>query len=109
MNITHMLNRWSGNERAQQSHRPTELILISFLLFSFSLAACQRPAPQAVQTNSNANSNQSGGAVYQTYGVHNSPDISPCASPDCVYKRGPDEPADPIYPEYWVSKWNMYR
>ena len=50
-----------------------------------------------------------GDAVYQTYGVHNEPSASPCSSADCVYKRGPGEPADPIYPEYWISDWNMYR
>jgi hypothetical protein len=47
--------------------------------------------------------------VYQTYGVHNDPSVSPCASPDCRYVRGPGEPADPIYPEYWTSPWTMYR
>jgi hypothetical protein len=47
--------------------------------------------------------------VYQTYGVHNKPSISPCATPDCRYVRGPGEPADPIYPEYWQSPWTMYR
>ena len=47
-------------------------------------------------------------AIYQTYGVHNSPDTSPCTNKDCVYQRKPGEPADPIYPKYWVSDWNMY-
>jgi hypothetical protein len=49
------------------------------------------------------------GAVYQTYGVHNPPKVSPCAYPDCRYTRGPGEPKDPIYPEYWTSGWTMYR
>ena len=114
MNITHRLRGWFGNETAVESRRAKiKLILFSFLLFSlFGLGACQRAAPETAQSNSNptpSNSNTNAGAVYQTYGVHNSPDISPCASPDCVYKRGPGEPADPIYPEYWVSNWNMYR
>ena len=26
--------------------------------------------------------------VYPTYGVHNPPHYSPCASPDCLYARG---------------------
>ncbi|MFT6372819.1 MAG: hypothetical protein ACJAZT_001573 [Gammaproteobacteria bacterium] len=47
-------------------------------------------------------------ATYETYGVHNSPDVSPCASKNCVYKRGEGEPSDPIYPEYWISDWAMY-
>ncbi|MGZ5444764.1 MAG: hypothetical protein ACXW31_10655 [Thermoanaerobaculia bacterium] len=47
--------------------------------------------------------------VYQTYGVHNPPEVSPCAFPNCRYARGPGEPADPIYPEYWQSSWTMYR
>lgn len=46
--------------------------------------------------------------VYQTYGVHNSSELSPCASRNCVYERTNDEPENPIYPEYWVSDWNMY-
>lgn len=47
--------------------------------------------------------------VYQTYGVHNPPDVSPCAHRDCRYTRGPGEPADPMYPAYWQSQWTMYR
>jgi hypothetical protein len=47
--------------------------------------------------------------VYSTYGVHNPPADSPCASPTCVYTRGPNEPTDPLYPEYWSSSWTMYR
>jgi hypothetical protein len=47
--------------------------------------------------------------VYPTYGVHNPPQYSPCACPDCLYQRGPGEPSDPIYPLYWSAKWTMYR
>ncbi len=47
--------------------------------------------------------------IYPTYGVHNPPKYSPCASADCLYARGPGEPSDPIYPEYWTAKWSMYR
>jgi hypothetical protein len=47
--------------------------------------------------------------VYQTYGVHNPPSVSPCTYPECVYKRGPDQPTDPRYPDYWSSHWTMYR
>jgi|HubBroStandDraft_4_1064222.scaffolds.fasta_scaffold38273_2 hypothetical protein len=47
--------------------------------------------------------------VYPTYGVHNPPSDSPCTNPDCVYVRGPSEPTDPRYPDYWSSNWTMYR
>ena len=47
--------------------------------------------------------------IYPTYGVHNPPHYSPCASPDCLYDRGPAEPSDPILPLYWIAKWKMYR
>ncbi len=47
--------------------------------------------------------------VYQTYGTHNPSSVSPCAVNNCVYKRGPGEPADPIWPDYWQSDWTMYR
>jgi hypothetical protein len=47
--------------------------------------------------------------VYPTYGVHNPPEYSPCAAPDCLYSRGPGEPSDPILPLYWTTKWTMYR
>ena len=47
--------------------------------------------------------------VYPTYGVHNPPKYSPCACSDCLYQRGPGEPSDPLYPEYWTAKWTMYR
>jgi hypothetical protein len=48
-------------------------------------------------------------AIYPTYGVHNAPHYSPCANPDCVYRRAADEPSDPHYPPYWSSRWVMYR
>jgi hypothetical protein len=47
--------------------------------------------------------------VYTTYGTHNPPDDSACANPDCVYVRGPGQPTDPAYREYWSSNWTMYR
>jgi len=47
--------------------------------------------------------------VYQTYGTHNPADASPCAVEKCVYHRGPGEPRDPLWPEYWQSGWTMYR
>lgn len=47
--------------------------------------------------------------VYPTYGVHNPPEYSPCACKDCLYSRGPGEPSDPLYPEYWSARWTMYR
>lgn len=80
------------------------VILFLSAISLLSGAACKRAThdtPQGDQKND--------GAVYQTYGVHNAPSISPCASSDCVYKRGFGEPADPIYPEFWVSNWYMYR
>jgi len=70
----------------------TAILLIPFL------AAC-----------SHHKANVNDGAVYETYGVHNNQDDSPCASPGCRYVRGPGEPADPIYPQYWTSNWTMYR
>lgn len=47
--------------------------------------------------------------VFPTYGIHNPPEYSPCAAPDCLYQRGPGEPSDPLLPLYWSAKWTMYR
>jgi rubrerythrin len=47
--------------------------------------------------------------VFPTYGVHNPPEFSPCKYADCIYPRGPGEPSNPLYPEYWTAKWTMYR
>lgn len=47
--------------------------------------------------------------VYATYGVHNSAHSEQCANGRCEYTRGPGEPTDPRYPEYWTSNWTMYR
>jgi hypothetical protein len=47
--------------------------------------------------------------IFPTYGIHNPPKYSPCASPDCLYQRGPGEPSDPLLPPYWIAKWRMYR
>ena len=50
------------------------------------------------------------GPVYPTFGVHNPPEYSEdCEAPDCLVRRGPDEPSDPLYPLHWVSEWKMYR
>ena len=66
------------------------------LFLAALLAACTHTKPKPAP-------------VYQTYGVHNPPAVSPCAYPNCVYARGPGEPPDPKYPEYWQSSWTMYR
>lgn len=47
--------------------------------------------------------------VYTTYGVHNSEHSEACESSTCAYTRGPGEPTDPQFPEYWTSDWTMYR
>ena len=48
--------------------------------------------------------------VYETYGVHNAPSVSPCQSADCRYfPRKAGDPADPQYPPFWSSTWTMYR
>ena len=70
---------------------------------SIAAAACASAPPAA----DSASAPQP--AVYQTYGVHNRPAISPCANRDCRYPRSPGTPADPLYPEYWSSRWTMYR
>lgn len=90
--------------------------IFTFVISLFGLAACGPAAKEtakngnAAAQNSNSGQNTNvNGAVYQTYGVHNPPSDSPCKPPTCVYTRGPGEPTDPTYPEYWVSGWNMYR
>jgi hypothetical protein len=47
--------------------------------------------------------------VYRTYGTHNPADASPCQTKDCVYPRGPSDPPNPVWPDYWQSAWIMYR
>lgn len=119
MNILHGTTETSlmkSNRGLRQNTQTCKIIsAIVFLaaLSLFGLTGCQTATENTAQkTPTNASpsaNNQNEDAVYQTYGVHNAPDISPCASPNCVYTRAPGEPADPIYPEYWVSDWNMYR
>ena len=48
-------------------------------------------------------------AIYQTYGVHNDGTSPPCANASCTYPRNSSDPANPVWPEYWVSDWTMYR
>lgn len=80
---------------------------------ALALAACNAaPAGNNEAANdaaSNAADAADNGAVYNTYGVHNPPNVSPCANPNCVYARGPGEPPDPLYPPFWQSRWTMYR
>jgi hypothetical protein len=47
--------------------------------------------------------------VFPTYGIHNPPQFSPCAAPDCLYARAPGEPSDPTLPLFWSARWTMYR
>ncbi len=45
--------------------------------------------------------------VYYTGGVHN--DLG-CLPPErCIHPRKAGEPTDPLYPQWWVSTWTMYR
>ena len=45
--------------------------------------------------------------IYYTGGVHN--DLG-CRPPSrCIHPRKSGEPTDPLYPQWWVSTWTMYR
>ena len=107
-------------ENTDELRRPAKFCKIIYIIIFlaavsiFGLAACKPATTDAPQVsnnnnNSNNNSNSNINSNYATYGVHNDPSISPCASSNCIYTRGSGEPADPVYPEYWVSNWNMYR
>jgi hypothetical protein len=83
---------------------PIRFASVSLVVLALGLAAAgsgaeSRPAGKAAQPSD----------VYSTYGVHNPPGDSPCAPPTCVYVRGRGEPANPLYPPYWQSRWTMYR
>lgn len=82
----------------------TRLASASLLAVSLALAGSAAKAGSAGQAGSNIP-----GPVYQTYGVHNPPSASPCAPPTCVYHRTRGQPADPLYPPFWQSRWTMYR
>ena len=113
----------SRKDNPSQTAKARKIISIIIFLSAAALlgmAACKQATNNTPKTNNaedntlktNSNDNtitNNEDVVYKTYGVHNEPGISPCASRDCVYTRAPGEPPDPIYPEYWVSNWNMYR
>src|ERR1044072_314871 len=82
---------------------------ISLLALSFALAACTAGGGNNAAAANEAAAGEN--AVYAPYGVHNPPAAThgACANPNCVYVRGPGEPADPQYPPYWQSHWTMYR
>jgi hypothetical protein len=91
---------------------PRTTLLIAAATLAF--AACNRaPATATADANQAAGNDAAAdaNAVYATYGVHNPPAAShgECANANCVYARGPGEPADPQYPPYWQSHWTMYR
>src|ERR1041384_1532517 len=71
------------------------------LLFAFACAhvPCHKDSQTCPQDT----------VIKRTYGVHNAPAFSPCQFPNCRYQRGPNEPPDPIYPQYWTSSWTLYR
>lgn len=102
-----MTNAFSGSMRMSIGRRARDgsaAAAISAALLGQGCVAVDRQEDQAYQTYGTTNA-----AVYQTYGVHNPPDVSPCARRDCRYPRGRGEPVDPQYPEYWSSRWTMYR
>ena len=72
------------------------------LLLILASACAHHPQPPAADCPQDP-------VINVTYGVHNAPAFSPCAFPNCRYQRGPNEPPDPMYPEYWTSSWTMYR
>ncbi|WNG57888.1 hypothetical protein F0U59_26370 [Archangium gephyra] len=78
------------------------LVPVSALTLALSLGgfACSKSATRA---DGDADD------VYATYGVHNSSHASECANRQCEYTRGPGDPTNPVYPEYWTSNWTMYR
>lgn len=74
-----------------------------------ALVACSTAGSAAyAQANGTAEAIDEG-AIYQTYGVHNTGTTPPCAKESCEYPRASGEPANPVYPAYWVSDWTMYR
>ncbi|QNH75376.1 hypothetical protein GGD92_23785 [Pseudomonas protegens] len=46
--------------------------------------------------------------VYFNMGVHNDKGCD-AKTNNCIAKRHPGDPADPLYPATWVSDWTMYR
>lgn len=80
----------------------------SLAALALALAACEAEGP-ADEGGADGNNSSADGPVYQTYGVHNPPEDSPCQSPDCSYANQPGRPADPSYPPYWQSRWTMYK
>jgi hypothetical protein len=84
--------------------------------FAMMLATC-KPAPSTVPDPASAGgASEVGGQgmttprerhSYYTGGVHNE---LGCPTPEsCTPKRAQGDPSDPLYPEWWSSKWTMYR
>lgn len=67
---------------------------------AWTLAASTHVAPAAGQSDAERH-------VYPTGGVHNTKNCAPPAN--CIAKRIPGEPSDPLYPAAWTSQWTMYR
>lgn len=44
--------------------------------------------------------------IYSTKGVHNP---CGCGADECVEKRAPTDPPDPVYPSHWTAAWTMFR
>ena len=81
------------------------------LLTIAALVAAVAVPVAAWATGMSVMSTTSGPAIYPTFGVHNPPQYSPCpkSAVDCLNQRTEGEPSDPLYPQQWMSHWNMYR
>jgi hypothetical protein len=90
---------------------PSSRARLSLLALAAALAACSPAADDNNAAEADAANGSDDNVVYATYGVHNPPAATKggCANPNCRYVRGPGEPADPLYPPYWQSRWTMYR
>jgi hypothetical protein len=75
----------------------------------FSALGCVSALAAAAAVSGCASTAADKDQIYATYGVHNPPGDSPCTRRDCLNPRKAGEPADPIYPAYWQSRWTMYR
>lgn len=93
----------SPSPTLRAAHQRARWLLASCLTAANIVSACAAEGTTVGAADSAASARH----TYYSGGVHNDKGCLPPQT--CIHRRKPGEPSDPHYPQWWTSKWTMYR
>ena len=93
----------SPSPTLRAAHQRARWLLASCLTAANIVSACAAEGTTVGPADSAASARH----TYYSGGVHNDKGCLPPQT--CIHRRKPGEPSDPHYPQWWTSKWTMYR